>query len=74
MLELVLVAFAAVQETPPLVIIPQEPFRPGPTAAEFLNHFVSASTGAWRLGSWSPYRAAGTDAKDVGANIAAIPK
>ena len=35
MLELVLVAFAAVQETPPLVIIPQEPFRPGPTAAEF---------------------------------------
>ena len=44
------------------------------TAAEFLNHFVSASTGDWRLGSWSPYRAAGTDAKDVGANIAAIAK
>jgi hypothetical protein len=35
MLELILVAFAAAQETPPLVVIPQEPFRPGPTAAEF---------------------------------------
>ena len=42
------------------------------TAAEFLNHFVSASTGNWRLGIWSPYRAAGTDAQDVGADIAAI--
>ena len=42
------------------------------TAAEFLNHFVSPSTGDWRLGSWSPYRAAGTDVKDVGADIAAI--
>jgi hypothetical protein len=42
------------------------------TAAEFLNHFVSASTGNWRLATSSPYRAAGTDGKDVGANIAAI--
>ena len=42
------------------------------TAAEFLNHFVSPSTGNWRLATSSPYRAAGTDAKDVGADIAAI--
>ena len=35
MFELFLLAFAAAQETPPLVVIPQEPFRPGPTAAEF---------------------------------------
>ena len=42
------------------------------TAAEFLNHFVSPSTGSWRLATSSPYRAAGTDAKDVGADIAGI--
>jgi hypothetical protein len=42
------------------------------TAAEFLNHFVSAAGGNWRLATSSPYRAAGTDGKDVGADIAAI--
>jgi hypothetical protein len=42
------------------------------TAAEFLNHFVSAATGNWALASSSPFRAAGTDGKDLGVNMAAL--
>jgi hypothetical protein len=43
-----------------------------PPASEFLGNFVNAATGDYRLASWSPYRGAGTDAKDVGVDIAAL--
>jgi len=43
-----------------------------PTAAEFLNHFVSAATGDYHLGTWSPFNNAGTDGKDVGADVDAV--
>ena len=43
-----------------------------PPAAEFLNHFVNATAGDYHLGTWSPFKAAGTDGKDVGANIDSI--
>jgi hypothetical protein len=42
------------------------------TAGEFLKHFVNAAGANWRLATSSPYRTAGTDNKDVGADIAAI--
>jgi hypothetical protein len=43
-----------------------------PPASEFLGNFVNAAAGDYRLASWSPYRGAGTDAKDVGVDIAAL--
>jgi hypothetical protein len=42
------------------------------TAAEFLNHFVGPLTGNWALAASSPFRAAGTDTKDLGVNMAAL--
>ena len=43
-----------------------------PPAAEFIGQFVDAAAGNYRLGIWSPYRRAGTDGTDIGANIDAI--
>lgn len=43
-----------------------------PPTSQFLGNFVNAAAGDYRLGSWSPYRAAGTDGKDVGVDIAAL--
>ena len=43
-----------------------------PPTSEFLGNFVNAAAGDYRLGSWSPYRGAGTDGKDVGVDIAAL--
>jgi hypothetical protein len=43
-----------------------------PATADFLTQFVNASGGDYHLGTWSPYRAAGTDGKDVGANVDTI--
>ena len=40
-----------------------------PPAGEFLAQFVDPAAGNYRLGTWSPYRAAGTDGKDVGADL-----
>ncbi len=43
-----------------------------PPTSEFLGNFVNAAAGDYRLGSWSPYRAAGTEGTDVGVDIAAL--
>ena len=43
-----------------------------PPTSEFLGQFQDVAAGDYRLGSWSPYRAAGTDGTDVGVNIAAL--
>ncbi len=43
-----------------------------PPTSEFLPNFANAAAGDYRLGTWSPYRAAGTDGKDVGVNIDAL--
>jgi hypothetical protein len=43
-----------------------------PPTSEFLWNFANATGGNYRLGTWSPYRAAGTDGKDVGVNIDAL--
>jgi hypothetical protein len=43
-----------------------------PPASEFLGHFEGPAAGNYRLGSWSPYRGAGTDGKDVGVDITAL--
>jgi hypothetical protein len=43
-----------------------------PPTSEFLGTFQNAGAGDYRLGSWSPYRGAGTDGKDVGVDITAL--
>jgi hypothetical protein len=43
-----------------------------PPAAEFLKQFVNAAGGDCHLGTWSPFRAAGTDGRNIGANVDAI--
>jgi hypothetical protein len=43
-----------------------------PPTSEFLGNFVNAAAGDYRLATSSPYRAAGTDGKDIGADIARI--
>jgi hypothetical protein len=43
-----------------------------PPTSEFIGNFQNPSADDYRLGTWSPYRAAGTDGKDVGVDIAAL--
>ena len=43
-----------------------------PPTSQFLGNFVSAAGGNYRLAVSSPYNNAGTDGKDVGANVDAI--
>jgi hypothetical protein len=40
-----------------------------PPTSEFLGNFVNASAGDYHLAVSSPYRAAGTDSKDIGADV-----
>lgn len=40
-----------------------------PPTSEFLAQFVNPTADDYHLAVWSPYRAAGTDGKDVGADI-----
>ena len=43
-----------------------------PAASAFLTQFVSAAAGDFRLASTSPYNNAGTDGKDIGADIGTL--
>jgi hypothetical protein len=43
-----------------------------PPASQFLGNFVSAASGNYRLALSSPYNDAGTDGRDVGADIDAL--
>jgi len=45
-----------------------------PSLSSFLGHFLSPSTGDYRLKETSSFRKAGTDGKDLGADVSALPK
>jgi hypothetical protein len=43
-----------------------------PPTSQFLGNFVNAAGGNYRLAVHSPYNNAGTDGRDIGANIDTI--
>ncbi len=54
----------------PAKLYPEGNFFPSDVAAV---HFVNLTGGDYALTAESPYKSAGTDGKDIGANLAAVP-